>query len=570
MSTLRFGPFSLDVAERRLEREGTEIPLQPKVFETIRYLVEHPGRLITREEFHSRLWPDTFVGDAALTRCVKEVRRALGDRPEQPRFVSTVPSVGYRFDATVERQSAAPRRAARVLAVLPFRPLSPEAREPSLELGMADTLITRLSGLRDLVVRPLATVRRYGELDQDPLVAGRELGVDAILEGTLQRLGGRIRVSVRVLRPDDGRALFAAQYDESLEDVFHVQDAVCRRITAAIVVELDPAETERITKHETNDLGAYRHFLRGRLGLGRMIPDEARRSIEHFEKALEVDRDYAQAMVSIAEANIVLAWQGLDTSTYYGRARRAAERALELEPELGSAWSWLATVAWEHDWNWQEADRCFERAVELAPNLVDVWGRYSASCAFSGRREKAIRLGRRAVAVDPMSPMATAWLVQALHMANRSDEAVEVGDALLSRVSDPPPFLLFILGLACLQVGRLERAIAHLEQAAATGRPDFHGVLAYAYLRAGREEEAAALEASLCEQRRAGAAPALALAMISAARGDADRFFRNIEETFQQPGLHSTLIASEPLLEPFRDDPRAVRLIRRLGLPAQD
>jgi serine/threonine-protein kinase len=435
---------------------------------------------------------------------------------------------------------------------------------------MADTLITRLSGLRDLVVRPLATVRRYGELDQDPLVAGRELGVDAILEGTLQRLGGRIRVSVRVLRPDDGRALFAAQYDESLEDVFHVQDAVCRRITAAIVVELDPAETERITKHETNDLGAYRHFLRGRLGLGRMIPDEARRSIEHFEKALEVDRDYAQAMVSIAEANIVLAWQGLDTSTYYGRARRAAERALELEPELGSAWSWLATVAWEHDWNWQEADRCFERAVELAPNLVDVWGRYSASCAFSGRREKAIRLGRRAVAVDPMSPMATAWLVQALHMANRSDEAVEVGDALLSRVSDPPPFLLFILGLACLQVGRLERAIAHLEQAAATGRPDFHGVLAYAYLRAGREEEAAALEASLCEQRRAGAAPALALAMISAARGDADRFFRNIEETFQQPGLHSTLIASEPLLEPFRDDPRAVRLIRRLGLPAQD
>ena len=566
MSTVRFGPFAVDVAKRRLERDGIEIQLQPKVFDTLRYLVEHPGRVIPRDELFARLWPDTFVGDAALTRCVKEVRRALGDRPMEPRFVSTVPSVGYRFDATVELVAAAREGEVRVLAVLPFRPVSRDDGDPGLELGMADTLITRLSGLRELVVRPLATVRRYSEIDQDPLVAGRELGVDAVLEGTLQRLGGRIRVSVRVLSCDDGRALFAEQYDESFGDVFEVQDVVCRRITSAIEVKLDAVEAERIGRHETSDLRAYRHFLRGRLGLGRMVPDEARRSIGHFEKALEIDPAYAQAMVSVAEANIVLAWQGLETSRYYDRARRAAQSALDHEPRLGIAWSWLATVAWEHDWDWKDADHKFERAVELTPNVVDMWGRYSASCAFSGRSEKAVRLARRAVEVDRTSPMATAWLVQALHMAGRSIDAVEAGEAVLARASDTP-FLLFILGVACLQVGRLDRAIGHLERAAATGRPDFMGVLAHAYVRAGRHEEASALESSLRERSRRGAAPPLALAMIHAAREEIDPFFEAIEKTFEQPGLHSTLIATEPLLASYRDDPRARRLIRRLGLP---
>jgi DNA-binding winged helix-turn-helix (wHTH) protein/tetratricopeptide (TPR) repeat protein len=562
MSTVRFGPFSLDCAKRRLERNGIEIRLQPKVFETLLYLVEHPGRVIPRDEFLDRLWPDTFVGEAALTRCVKEVRRALGDRASEPRFVSTVPSVGYRFDARLERAAATRGGEVRVLAVLPLRPVSGDVGDPGLELGMADTLITRLSGLRELVVRPLATVRRYSDIDQDPLVAGRELGVDAVLEGTLQRLGGRIRVSVRVLRCEDGRALFAEQYDESFGDVFEVQDAVCRRITSAVEVRLDPVEAERIGRHETNDLRAYRHYLRGRLGLGRMVPEEARWSIGHFEKALAIDPAYAQALVSIAEANIVLAWQGLETSRYYDRARRAARAALDHEPLLGSAWSWLATVAWEHDWDWADADRKFERAVELTPNVVDVWGRYSASCAFSGRRDKAVRLARRAVEVDRTSPMATAWLVQALHMAGRSDEAVEAGEAVLGRASDAP-FLLFILGVACLQVGQLDRALGHLERAAATGRPDFLGVLAHAYVRAGRHEDASALESSL----RADAAPPIAFAMIHAARGETDLFFDAIEKTFEQPGLHSTLIATEPLLGSYRADPRAERLIHRLGLP---
>jgi predicted Zn-dependent protease len=147
-------------------------------------------------------------------------------------------------------------------------------------------------------------------------------------------------------------------------------------------------------------------------------------------------------------------------------------------------------------------------------------------------------------------------------MAGRSDEAVEAGEAVLGRTSDAP-FLLFILGVACLQVGQLDRALGHLERAAATGRPDFLGVLAHAYVRAGRHEDASALESSL----RADAAPPIAFAMIHAARGETDLFFEAIEKTFEQPGLHSTLIATEPLLGSYRADPRAERLIHRLGLP---
>jgi DNA-binding winged helix-turn-helix (wHTH) protein/Tfp pilus assembly protein PilF len=567
MGALRFGPFTLDLAARRLDRDGAEIALQPKVFETLRYLVENPGRVIGREEFLSRLWADTYVGDAALTRCVKEVRRALGDDSRSPRFVGTVPGVGYRFLAEIQAESvAAPGDEVRSLAVLPFRPLSRDQRDPGLELGMADALITRLSGLRSLVVRPLGTVRRFAELDEDPMAAGRELGVDAVVEGSLHRLGDRIRVSVRVLLCEGGRALLAQQYDESFDDVFHVQDSVCRKIAAAVSLQLNQTEAARIVKHETDDLEAYRHFLRGRLGLGRLIPDEARRSIAHFEKALERDPRFAQALLSIAEANIIIAWQGVDAARYYEAARRAARRALDIDPQSGGAWSALATVAWEHDWKWRESDRMFRRALELAPNLVDVWGNYSGSCAFSGRSEEAVRLARRAVEIDVNSPMANAWLAQALYMAGRTQEAIAVGESIVSR-SPHATFARFILGIAYLHSGRIAEAVDALEEAAATGRPDFLGVLAYAYVRAGKDSEASALEARLHEQCEAGEAPAIAIAMIHAARGEGDRFFEAMERAVEQRGLHAALIASEPLLEPFRADPRAGPLIRRLGLP---
>ncbi len=567
MGALRFGPFLLDADRRRLERDGVEIPLQPKVFDTLCYFVGSPGRVITRDELLSQLWPDTYVGEAALTRCVKEIRRALGDQSKAPRFVSTIPSVGYRFEEDVEPLVDVNQpRSVRLIAVLPFRPLSDDERDPSLELGMADTLITRLSGLRDLVVRPLATVRRFTDLDQDPLEAGLELGVEAVVDGSLQRQDQRIRVSVRVLRCNDGQALFTEQYDEPFRDVFGVQDAVCRKITSALSVELDQVEAARIVKHDTDDIRAYREFLRGRLGLGRFVPDDAQRSIEHFEKALELDPRYAQAHACIAEANIVVAWQGFEAPSYYAKARQSARQALEIDPNLGSAWSCLATVTWEHEWNWDEADRMFRRAAELEPNVVDVWGRYSALCAFTGRADEAVELGRRAVEVDRTSLMAVAWLAQALHMAGRSEEAVAVGESVVAKLPDAP-FALFILGISCAHLGRYEEAIDYLEQAAATERPDFLGVLAHVYVRAGKTEEAAALEASLREQTAGDGAAPIGLAMIHAARGDADLFFQSMERAFDQRGLHAVLIAREPLLEPLRQDPRATTLIRRLGLP---
>lgn len=566
-AVFRFGPFTLDLAARRLERDGREIALQPKVFETLRYFVENPGRVLGRDELLARLWADTHVGDAALTRCVKEVRRALGDEPRSPQYVGTVPGVGYRFLARVESdRGASPGGDVRSLAVLPFRPLSPDQRDPALELGMADALITRLSGLRALVVRPLGTVRRFAEPDEDPVAAGRALDVDAVVDGSLLRLGDRIRVSVRVLRCADGRALLAQQYEESFDDVFHVQDAVCRKIAASVSLRLDASEAARIVKHATDDIEAYRHFLRGRLALGRMIPEDARRSIAHFETALERDPRFAQALVGIAEAHIVIAWQGVEAAPHYEAARRAARGALDVDAQSGGAWSVLATVAWEHDRAWAESDRLFRRALDLAPNRVDVWGHYSGSCAFSGRGEEAVRLARRAVELDVNSPMAGAWLAQALHMAGRTDEAVAVGESIVARSPDAT-FARFILGVAYLHSGRFEEAVETLEVAAANERPDFLGVLAYAYVRAGKEREASALESRLHERYEAGEAPPLAIAMIHAARGNADGFFAAMERAVDQRGLHAALIASEPLLAPYRADPRAKALIRRLDLP---
>lgn len=278
----RFGSFLLDPARRRLEREGREVPLQPKVFSTLLYLVERSDRVVPREEFLDALWSGTFVTDNVLSRSIREVRRALGDEAGDPAFVKTVPRVGYHFVGEIDGPApgAASPRGVRTLAVLPFRPLVPRAGDESLEMGMADTLITRLSNLPDLVVRPLSAVRAYTGFDQDPLAAGRRQRADAVVEGGIQRQEARVRVTVRVLRVADGSALMAEAFDEPFTGIFGVQDAICRRIADALALKLSGREARRLEKRHTKSTEAYRLYLLGRLHLGRRTGEGARASLD--------------------------------------------------------------------------------------------------------------------------------------------------------------------------------------------------------------------------------------------------------------------------------------------------
>jgi TolB-like protein len=189
--------------------------------------------------------------------------------------------------------SATPR--AKSVAVLPFLPLAEEHREPALEIGMADTLIGRLSGIRQLVVRPIALVRRYNRPDRDPLQVGQDLGVDAVVEGSLQRSGEVLRVNVRLLRVADGAALWAGSFDEEFSNIFAVQDSMCSRIAEALALQLGPEELQGLGRGGTANAAAYEAYLKGRFHFSRLTPAEMQASIDYFGEAVAIDPAYAQA-----------------------------------------------------------------------------------------------------------------------------------------------------------------------------------------------------------------------------------------------------------------------------------
>lgn len=551
-----FGPFRLDVGERRLLRAGQPIPLQPKVFDTLLYLLRRRGRLVRRNEILDSVWADTYVTGNALSRCIKEIRQALGDDAHRPQFLETVARSGYRFIANItDRESSTIRS----IAVLPFKPLSANAGDEALELGMAETLIMRLSGLGAIAVRPLSAVRCYGDPHRDPIAAGREQGVEAVLDGSLQRLGDKLRVSIRLINVRDGMALWADQFDQPFTDVFTVQDSISERVVRELEVNLTERETGRMRKRHTVSTDAYRAYLIGRLHWGRYTPQSAAKSIEYFKKATETDPHYALAYAGWAEACLSLASVGLDASDHYREAKALATRALQIDDGLAEAYAVLATSAWEHDWDSAGAAELFSKAIALKPNDAQVRFAHANFCGYAGRAGEAIAEANAALMIDPLSPMNNTLLAAELYLARRWNEAA---DQARKTIEIAPSFAFghFFLGLTSLQVGKSDEAVDHLEKARSLSeRPDVAAALGYTYAVAGREADARRVFAAL-------EGPPLALALVTTGLGEFDKAFGFLNQIFEDRSWHIYLLSVDPLFDRLRSDPRTDKLLRRAGL----
>jgi DNA-binding winged helix-turn-helix (wHTH) protein/tetratricopeptide (TPR) repeat protein len=555
----QFEPFTLDVERRRLEREGREIALQPKVFETLVYLVKHAPRVISKGELLDALWPRQIVTEGVLTRCIKELRAALDDDVRAPRYIRSTLRVGYAFVADVGTAGRA--GLLRTIAVLPFEPLAARQRDESLELGISDALINRLSGVRELIVRPLSAVRRYAGGDHDPLAAGRELNVQVVVEGSLLRSGDDLRLTVRALRVADGVALFAASFDQRFAGVFEIQDAICRRIAESLALELTTAESARLTKHFTEDPAAYKSYLLGRLHLQKHTPDGDRRSVRYFEEALAKDPRYALAWAGLADAYDSLGTLEPDQG-HFAKAREYAMRALEIAPDLVPALTCLGRLAWAHEWNWVAAEEHFRKALEAGSRSADAYIAYSDYCAYQGRSDDAIAAAGRALEIDPSSPYINAYLAQALHMAGLYEEAIAQADRTLVQAPDFA-FAHLFRALPALMSGRQGEAITHLQTALElSNRIDFAGALGYAYAVAGQRNEARKL---LAQVEKDGAPP-IVLAFIHHGLGEDERAVDLIESAAAQRDWHVLLLGADPILAKLRAHPRAAALLESIGI----
>ena len=272
------------------------------------------------------------------------------------------------------------------IAVLPFKPLVPENRDQVLEMGMADSLIAKLSNIREIVVRSLNSVRKYSGLDQDPVAAGRELEVSSVLEGNVQKSSDRIRVSARLINVADGSSLWANTFDEKFTDVFAVQDAISQKVADALALRLSGEENKRLTRRYTENVEAYQLYLTGRYHWNKLTPPEITKSIEFFKKAIELDPTYALAYFGLADAYRSLApTSEVPSKDTLPQAQAAATKALELDETLAEPHATLAFIHTWYDWDWSAAEREAKRAIELNPNWSFGHIAYAQMLSVTGR-----------------------------------------------------------------------------------------------------------------------------------------------------------------------------------------
>jgi TolB-like protein/class 3 adenylate cyclase len=311
------------------------------------------------------------------------------------------------------------------VAVLPFKPVLPENRDPVLKLGMADTFIAKLSNSREVIVSSLAAVRKYAGLEQDALAAGRELQASSVLEGNVQKVGDRIRVTARLINVTDGSSPWAATFDEKFTDVFAVQDAISQKVANALALRLSGEEKNRLTKRYTNNVDACQLYITGRYHWSIFTPPDIRKSIDFFQQAIDLDPAYALVYFGLAEANRSLSINAdVPSKDCLPKAKAAATKALEIDESLAEAHaSFSFSLIW-FDWDWAAAEKEAKRAVALNPNSAHAHFAYAHLLSDLGRNDEAIAEIAQARELDPAFLLYRALEGMVLHHAGRNDEAL--------------------------------------------------------------------------------------------------------------------------------------------------
>src|SRR5262245_8960178 len=503
-----FGPFTLDARTGELSNAGNRTPLRDQSLQLLVALLERPGELVTRDELTGRLWPaGTFVDfDRGLNKVINHLRDALGDSAEQPRFVETLPRKGYRFIAPVTvgqgdvpavpappprrlfrwlwlsaalaaglavaaivawwsagNRAAAPRISA--LAVIPLENLSRDPDQQYFADGLTDALITDLAKMGGARITSRTSVMQYLGTKKTIQEIGRELNVDAIVEGTVTHAGNRVRVTAQLIQVSTDMHLWADAYERDVSEILDLQRALATDIARRINIFLKPLDRGRLVNPE-----AYGLYLKGRYAFYQYTSRGWQEAIQRYDDAIAIDPGFAPAHASLAETYVVAGTYGaIPTEEALTRGKAAAARALELDDRLASAHYALATAHAWYDWDWTGAEREFARGLELNPQHAMGRNWHGGYLSLLGRHDQAIAEQERARELDPLSLIVNANLTRALYWARRYDEAIVQARATLKL---DPGFgvALFWLEGARRHKGLIDEAVALRRSAASPAR----------------------------------------------------------------------------------------------------
>jgi DNA-binding winged helix-turn-helix (wHTH) protein/tetratricopeptide (TPR) repeat protein len=558
-SLFEFGPFRLDVRRRLVWRQEALLEVPPRAVDLLAALVEEAGGVVPKEELLRRVWPDTFVEEANLSVNVSILRKALGDQPDGRPWIQTVPRRGYRFLGAARAQSEAPRS----LAVLPFATLGPEEADLALGLGMADALITRLAATGRVAVRPTGTVRRFAGADLDPVEAGRQLGVDAVLDGRLQRSQTRLRLTLQLVPTRGGAPLWAEQFDEEITHLFAVEDRVAERVATALVAELSAEERQRLGRRPTQSLEAYQAYCRGRFFWGHFSRPWVEKAMRCFHEATVHDPRYALPHAGLADAFLVAGFAAaLPPREAWALAEESSRRALALDDRLPEPHVSAGFLRLLQEWDWEGAERELRRAVEVAAASTAPHQWLGLLLDLRGRREEAAASLRRAEELDPLSMVVSALV--GLHHAFGGDHEGELAHARRTLELDPHQFLgHWAVGGALQNLGRHAEAVEEhrLARELAEGSGFMDPVLARSLALAGRADEAR----SLLGGGAAAEASPYQVATVHLALGETGRALKLLASAADRRDPWVVLLAVDPMMRPLHGHPDCAALVRRVG-----
>jgi DNA-binding winged helix-turn-helix (wHTH) protein/tetratricopeptide (TPR) repeat protein len=574
-----FDDVIIDGENFRIQKAGAIRTLTPRAFDVLLFLIERHKRVVEKQELFEQIWKETFVSDNALTRVIKEVRKALGDDAEAPLYIETVPKRGYRFIAELAQGSDAAallrpdqqaittaQESPPVMAVLPFKLFAADGDDEYLGIGMADALITRLSNSRQVNLRPTSAILRYAQPHQDPLAAGRELRVGAVLEGHIRKAGDRLRVTVQLVSVKDERALWAAKFDEKFTDIFTVEDAIAERVVEALALPLSKQEKHLLTKRYTEAVEAHEYYLKGRYYANKFSLENFCKAIEAFHRALDIDPDYALAYAGIAEAHWIAADLYLNPADALPKTREAAIKALAIDAELAEAHTYLAATKYSLEWDWAGLESEFRRALALNPGFAPAHQWYGWCLSVLGRHEEAIAELERAKQLDPFA-LGVNWFLSAVYaLAGRYEEALEKARDLIEL---EPHFWAghWALAIAYRYTGDYTAAILAYQKAGELGdSPMIKAALAEVYALAGQRPKAQIMLDELKELEKTSFVPPFYIALIHAALGENDPAFEYLEKAFEMRDSSLPLIKVDQRLDNLRPDPRLKDLLLRVGL----
>ncbi len=621
-----FGNCRLDVENRVLWCAEKPVQLPLKSVELLCLLVERGGEIVTKDEIWRTVWQDVFVEETNLTHNIYLLRKTFKDLGEKD-LIQTVPRRGYRFAGEVRPHSngelviekhtrtqtlieiqepfetrrkteflslnryrvavslavlfsvvigilgfsayrnnsnAASAGNIQSIAVLPFQMIDSNKDNENQGIGLADVLITRLSNIKEISVRPTSAVLGFDH--RDSIEFGRKLKTDAILEGTIYRLGEKVRVTARLVKVSDGRIVWNGQFERLKTDELRIQDEIALQVSSALALNLSGTEKNALTKSFTENADAFELYQKGRYEWNKRNWAGMLEAQKLFRGAIEKDPKFALAYAGLADS--------LLTGDNLPEIEDAIQKALELDPNLAEIYATLGFYQTFHQWQWQAAENSFKRSIELNPNYATAHHWYAQVLTIQGRHEEAKAEMRRALEINPVSHNFLADLGQ-IYYFNREYGEAETYCRKSLEIFPDFSFAHSYLTDIYLQTGRNDEAVEEFIAASKAlgtfdnqsakrqqGMENDFAETRKVYIDGGIKEFIGKIVKNAPQDANLAYFHAKSLALI----GEKETTLERLEQAFTGRGFSTLFLKADPVFDKIRNEPRFREILRKMNL----